>query len=123
MLVGHSSDPGRFKTLSAAGCHPDPEKSIWSGLLEVAAGVQLVQERYEAEREKALLLLEDSDKVREMHDHALLYALPEAFPRLRFLFERAEPAQTLEEAFPDYRSRRASIDLTEDLLGIVESIL
>ncbi len=123
MVVSRDNDPALLKTLSAAGCHIDPEMAIRSGLIEAAAFIEQAQSTYAGEREQALQLLEDSSRVREMDDHMLLYALPEAFERLRFLFEHAHKPVPLQEAFPDYPRVKRETDLTEGTRRVLNAIL
>lgn len=123
MIVSPDDTPGKVKTISAAGCHLDPERAIWSGLLEVLAGLSLLQENYHEEREYALTLLDVNNNVRAMHDHALLYCLPEAFPRLHFLFTASDRRVSLDEAFACQVKREQTDNLTDDLTNIVQVLL
>ncbi len=123
MISSKEDDPSRFKTLSAAGCHLDPEQALWGGLLEVATSVSFIQDRYQSERARGLTLLEASNAVEGMHDHALLYALPEAFPRLQFLFRRSQHPVTFDKAFPNMHRHYSSFNLTEDLMMVLQIVL
>jgi ribosomal protein S12 methylthiotransferase accessory factor len=80
--------------------------------------VQVLPTRYLQERERALRMLEDDDLVVQMEDHSLLYCLPEAWPRLSFLYD-SDRSQTFEEAFPDFYAQPGTMDLAEDLNRVV----
>jgi ribosomal protein S12 methylthiotransferase accessory factor len=123
MAVSSCQKPERLNTVSAAGCHINPEQALFTALAEVSGMIDYGQAAYSVEREKALTLLTHSEQVEKMHDHMLLYALPEAFDRLQFLFEQAEPAVEISEAFPDYYTRTPTDNLTQDLQQCIDSIL
>jgi ribosomal protein S12 methylthiotransferase accessory factor len=118
MAVDEQNRPGKPKAAMSAGAHLDPEQALEGAVHELDTIVGLVAKEYR--REAALRLLRDPAQVREMADHSQLYALPEAFERLRFLFNGSE-VQSLDTAFP--RRIELRCDLRDDLLGAVERIL
>jgi ribosomal protein S12 methylthiotransferase accessory factor len=88
-------DDGRAATISAAGSSPDPERAMANALSEVASTVVPVGEKYAEHSDRARQMVADPGLVRDMEDHALLYAHPAAARRLGFLTEspgRREPA-------------------------------
>jgi ribosomal protein S12 methylthiotransferase accessory factor len=109
-------DTARF--LCAAGSGLDPEKALANAIQELGPMVQVLPTRYLQERERALRMLEDDDLVVQMEDHSLLYCLPEAWPRLSFLYD-SDRSQTFEEAFPDFYAQPGTMDLAEDLNRVV----
>jgi ribosomal protein S12 methylthiotransferase accessory factor len=91
MAVNRSD--GGLKTLSGAGCHPDPERAVLRALREVAGHLAPMRElAASVGRRVALRMLAGGPALRRPRDHVLLYGLPEAFDRLSFLFagERSE---------------------------------
>ncbi|MEV0353515.1 TOMM precursor leader peptide-binding protein [Nonomuraea sp. NPDC050680] len=78
-------DDGRAATISAAGSSPDPERAMANALSEVASSIAPVGEKYAEHRERARQMLADPGLVKEMEDHSLLYAHPDAARRLDFL--------------------------------------
>jgi ribosomal protein S12 methylthiotransferase accessory factor len=90
MAVNRTDDG--LKTLSGAGCHPDPERAVLRALREVSAHLGPMRALAAAAGPRAApRLLEGGRALRRPRDHVLLYGLPEAFGRLRFLFE-SEPS-------------------------------
>lgn len=69
-------------------------------------------DKYEANRDKYLRMLQDSSLVKKMDDHAMLYSLPEAAERLSFLMDGSRPMVSFAERFP---RRNQNHDLTDDL--------
>ncbi|GAA4092769.1 TOMM precursor leader peptide-binding protein [Nonomuraea soli] len=78
-------DDGRAATISAAGSSPDPERAIANALSEVAASIAPAGEKYDEHAEQARRMVDEPALVKEMEDHALLYAHPAAARRLDFL--------------------------------------
>src|SRR5204862_6897479 len=85
MAVDEADRPDHPKALCAAGAGLNAEQAFRSGLQELAALVPRAVFEYPRQRERALRMLDDSDRVAQMDDHWVLYALPEAWPRLAFL--------------------------------------
>jgi len=105
--------------LCAAGAHFDPERALLGALVEIASTLPGFVEASVRERARGLEMTTDSDKVREMDDHALLYAQPEVACRLSFLLERTEKT-FFRTAFSDwYSSRIVESDLTSELRKLI----
>jgi ribosomal protein S12 methylthiotransferase accessory factor len=81
------SDTAGLRTLSGASCHPDPERAVLKALREVAGHLLPMRELAASAGSRAQRLLAGGPALRRPRDHVLLYGLPEAFDRLRFLFE------------------------------------
>lgn len=86
----------RPKMRIAAGAHLEREKALASALLELAPLVSREPGAYRAERPRALAMLSDPFRVRNMDDHAIAYCVPEAFDRLSFLYQA--PCRGLDES-------------------------
>lgn len=124
MAVSAEDDPLKVKCFSASGCHLDPEQAVSSALKEVARASFLDQEYFRAHRSEALAMLQNSDLVESMGDHPLLYSLHEGFNRLEFLLRHAGGASvSFEKRFPEFYKRDVTLDLKEDLVGTIESVL
>jgi len=104
--------------LCGAGAHLNPVKAAKSAIHEISAILPFVNDYFHKHRKKCLQMFYDSNKVKQMEDHALLYGLPEAESRLDFLLDRAEEEklQTFAEGFKWRPGRR---DLTEDLRDVL----
>ncbi|MCZ8511839.1 TOMM precursor leader peptide-binding protein [Paenibacillus filicis] len=101
----------------AAGAHLDPIRAAKSALHELAGMIPMVQESWRERREDGEAMLHDSFLVQHMGDHSLLYSLPQAEERLRFLLDEDRPLRTFAEEF---RSVPANDDLTEDLKQVLQ---
>ncbi|SDW00012.1 ribosomal protein S12 methylthiotransferase accessory factor [Marininema mesophilum] len=102
--------------ICAAGAHLDPIRAVKSSIYELAGILPMLDQEFTTNKEKAISMLKDPMKVREMKDHSLLYSLSEAEERLGFLLEGERPKQSFEEAFPQVS---VSTDITEDLKGVL----
>lgn len=103
--------------ICAAAAHPDPVRAARGAVHELSGMVLTQREKYAAGREAALRMLADPYEVRRMEDHSLLYALPEAEERLRFLLDD-RPKLPLRERFPPVRRRP---DLADDLRELIDA--
>ena len=102
----------------AGGAHPDPVRAVKSSLLETAAMLLTLNDKFEAHREQYLRMFHDSNLVRKMDDHAMLYALPEAEERLHFLLHEDRPLRTFAEEF---KPVQRNSDLTDDLRCMLQT--
>jgi ribosomal protein S12 methylthiotransferase accessory factor len=102
----------------AGGAHPDPVRAVKSSLLETAAMLLTLNDKFEAHREQYLRMFHDSNLVRKMDDHAMLYALPEAEERLHFLLHEDRPLRTFAEEF---KTVQRNSDLTDDLRCMLQT--
>jgi ribosomal protein S12 methylthiotransferase accessory factor len=85
LAVDPAPRPERPAVVCSAAAHLDPEQACWSALTELALGVADLTRRYPAQRAHAAAMAADSDLVREMPDHSLLYGHPATLPRWDFL--------------------------------------
>ncbi|MEU8463928.1 TOMM precursor leader peptide-binding protein [Streptomyces sp. NPDC029003] len=96
--------PDAPRMFLAAGAHHDPRAAIRSAVAEVVTNVLEAPGRSLAEggpRDPARLrpMLREPDRVMTLDDHVGVNALPEAGPRLDFLFADT-PCVSVEEAWP-----------------------
>jgi bacteriocin biosynthesis cyclodehydratase domain len=123
MAVDEQQRPGRPRALCAAGSHLHPEKALINALQELAPIVGQEQMRYPQEEGRAREMLTNSFNVVNMQDHSLLYGLPEAFERLKFLYESPH-VKTFTEAFgASYLQPPQSMDLRDDLTAVMRRYL
>ena len=87
-------DPDRPAVLCAAGSGLDPERGVLSALHELVTVVEAYLMLYPERRREAERMRIDSELVRQMDDHALLYCDAVAAERLDFLLaaEHGDPA-------------------------------
>jgi len=69
-------------TCLGAGSHPDPERALRGALVEVASDFTVIEDRAAQRRPELVAMLADPGLVRAVEDHADLYGLAEARPRL-----------------------------------------
>ncbi|MCU6790792.1 TOMM precursor leader peptide-binding protein [Paenibacillus sp. WQ 127069] len=115
--LAKNTRPTGANLVCAAGAHLDPIRAAISAIHELAGMIGSLSTKLEADRETYLHMLEDSSQVRQMEDHSLLYGLPQAESRLRFLLDNHQPLQTFAEAFKQVTIPHT--DLTEDLKDIL----
>ncbi|MFB6394445.1 TOMM precursor leader peptide-binding protein [Polymorphospora lycopeni] len=121
MLVDETGRPGQPKAFCGAGAHLDPERALWSGLVELASVADATKEMVAGDT-TAPGLVADSDLVRSMEDHALVAASPDSWDRFGFLYRRDEIV-SMETAFPHSKRYRPATDLLADLRWIVDRYL
>jgi ribosomal protein S12 methylthiotransferase accessory factor len=103
--------------ICAAGAHLDPVRAVKTAVHELAGMMLSLDEKLEKNKSEYERMLHDSTLVRQMDDHGMLYGLPEAEERLKFLLEDNRPLRTFDE---EYGSRRKYLDLTDDLLELLQ---
>jgi ribosomal protein S12 methylthiotransferase accessory factor len=118
------SGPGAPRTFLAAGAHHDPRAAIRSAVVEVVTTVHAAARRsqhsdrpYAPERLRPMLT--EPELVLGLEDHVGLNALPEAQPRLEFLFADT-PELDWREAWPG--APEPVRDLTVLLVRTVERL-
>ncbi|MBO9608217.1 MAG: TOMM precursor leader peptide-binding protein [Paenibacillaceae bacterium] len=104
--------------LCAAGAHPDPVRAVKSAIHELAGMLLSFEGKFETNRGEYERMLHDPNQVRHMEDHSMLYGLPQAEERLRFLLDENRPLQTFAGEFGP-KARHA--DLTADLTDLIEA--
>ncbi|TMV43991.1 TOMM precursor leader peptide-binding protein [Paenibacillus mesophilus] len=117
-LAKNVGTPGRMNLICAAGAHPDPVRAAKSAIHELAGMLPVLQEMFGNTREGIESMYDDPSLVRNMPDHALLYGLPQAEERLRFLLDTNRPLQKFHEAL-GMRAAAAHADLTDDLKDLL----
>jgi len=100
----------------AAGAHLDPVRAAKSAIQELAGMMLSLDEKFEENKEKYEKMLDDSSLVKQMDDHGMLYALPQAEERFKFLLDDQRPMRSFKEEF---KWKSENIDLTDDLKDIL----
>jgi len=86
MIIDRRPD-AEVASYCASAAHGDWDRAVFSALVEITTSMGVYRKSMPALRDKARTLLEDPWMVREMHDHVLLYSLPETLPRLDFVLD------------------------------------
>lgn len=102
--------------ICAAGAHLDPVRAVKSSIYELAGMMHGHDEKLSANLEKYRRMLRDPHEVKTMEDHGLLYGLPEAEERLKFLLDSDRPQRSFAEEFAEYPKNG---DLKEDLENLL----
>ncbi|MBA4602464.1 TOMM precursor leader peptide-binding protein [Thermoactinomyces mirandus] len=103
--------------ICAAGSHLNPVRAVKSAIHELAGMMPMLEEKFEANRDKYEQMLHDPFLVQQMEDHSMLYSLPQSEERLQFLLDENRPLRTFDEEFK-WMARHA--DLTNDLKDILQ---
>lgn len=118
--VAKNIKPNGLNLVCAAGAHPDPVRAAKGAVHELSGMMLTLNQKFESNREEYVRMLHNPSLVRSMEDHSMLYSLPEAEPRLRFLLEENRPMRTFAQEFEPAPKRR---DLTEDLKAMIDKFL
>lgn len=108
--------PKGVNLICAAGAHPDPLRAVKSAVHELAGMMMTLDEKFEANRSDIERMLHDPFQVRHMEDHSMLYSLPQAEERLRFLLDEDRPMRTFDEEF---KPKPRHADLADDLKDLL----
>ncbi|MFD5569507.1 TOMM precursor leader peptide-binding protein [Streptomyces cadmiisoli] len=114
MAVDASPSPLRARVMCAAGAHPVPERALMAALLELTPNVAWLSRSFAEDRERAAAMVAEPLLVREMADHALQGAHPDAWGRYTFLLEERE-ARPIAESFGGAARRDPVTDLRAEL--------
>ncbi|EKE87552.1 TOMM precursor leader peptide-binding protein [Idiomarina xiamenensis] len=121
-MIVDDAEHAPVKSYCAAGAHLRPEQAIYSGLIEVTTSMGVYQQSMPPLKEKAQRLFADPSQVQDMHDHVLLYSLPETFSRLAFLFSE-QPKQRLSDLYGDAYAQHSQRDMTVDLRQLIKQVM
>lgn len=106
--------------LCTAGAGLDPERALLNAMSELGPILTDVIRRFETEEPHARDMVRDPFAVVTMPDHSALYAHPDAFERLNFLF--GGPVIGIDAVGGEDRVRPDATDLSIDLRAAVERI-
>ncbi|MDQ0216070.1 ribosomal protein S12 methylthiotransferase accessory factor [Oikeobacillus pervagus] len=117
MVIAKNRKNKGLNIICAAGAHFDPIRAVKGAIHELAGMMLTLDDKFEANQVEYLRMLQDSSLVKKMDDHGMLYGLPQAEERLRFLLDNNRPLRTFDEEFR-WKSRHT--DLTDDLRDILK---
>lgn len=86
--VAERVDGGLGRMCFGAGASLDPEAALAAGLCEIATDSVNLRRRTVREERRLRAMAEDFDQVAVLHDHPLLYGLPQMAPYAAFLLDR-----------------------------------
>ncbi|MFJ3611924.1 MULTISPECIES: TOMM precursor leader peptide-binding protein [Streptomyces] len=108
-----------------AGAGLDPESALDSALCEIATDAVNLVGRTRRDEPRLRAMAADFDLVTGLHDHPILYGIPEMGRYADFLLRPKSPRPPLavaDLAWPDAMGAVASADLGEDLLRAVDAV-
>lgn len=104
---------GGFGTLAfGGGASLDPEAAMEAALCEIASDSVKVVSRARREEPRLRSMVTDYTKVWDLHDHPLLYALPEMRRHAAFLLDDGPAARSVSDT---YAGLRAALPLSDDI--------
>ncbi|MFF6996711.1 TOMM precursor leader peptide-binding protein [Streptomyces sp. NPDC008313] len=119
------ADGGIGRMCFGAGAGLDPESALDSALCEIATDAVNLAGRTRRDEPRLRAMAADFDLVTSLHDHPILYGLPEMGRYADFLLRPRSPRPPLavaDLAWPDATGAVASADLREDLLRAVDAV-
>ncbi|MEU6383584.1 TOMM precursor leader peptide-binding protein [Streptomyces bauhiniae] len=121
--VAERVDGGPGLLCFGAGASPDPEDALAGGLCEIATDSVNLRRRTAREERRLRRMAADFDEVRVLHDHPLLYGLPEMGPYTDFLLRGRDDGERvpLASLAPD-RPRPRPADLRADVEAVVAKV-
>lgn len=105
--VAERIDGGLGRLAFGAGASLDPEAALWAGLCEIATDAVNLRRRTVREEHRLRAMAADFDQVRVLHDHPLLYGLPEMARHADFLL-RSDGASPRASSPPTTSPRASS---------------
>ncbi|MFE3741735.1 TOMM precursor leader peptide-binding protein [Streptomyces sp. NPDC059134] len=130
--VAERFDGGPGRMCFGAGAGLDPESALDSALCEIATDAVNLTGRTERDEPRLRAMARDFDRVTALHDHPLVYGVPEMGEHAGFLLDPhtphrhgvpAGPARSVGElSWPDASGATASPDLGEDLRRCVDAV-
>ncbi|WP_199844097.1 TOMM precursor leader peptide-binding protein [Streptomyces albireticuli] len=116
-------DGGLGTMCFGAGAGLDPEAALAGGLCEIATDAVNIRGRAERDGERLRAMAADFDKVLALHDHPLVYGLPEMAGHAAFLLAERGPKLPMAELYgPGTRVLAASGDLRDDVERCVAAV-
>jgi ribosomal protein S12 methylthiotransferase accessory factor len=114
-MAKNRKDTG-LNLILAAGAHLDPVRAVKSAIQELAGMMLNLDEKLEKNKTEYEKMLYDDSLVRQMDDHGMLYGLPQAEERFKFLQDDSRPLRSFQEEF---KWKSVHTDLTDDLKDIL----
>ncbi|MGW4704560.1 TOMM precursor leader peptide-binding protein [Streptomyces sp. NPDC004285] len=117
-------DGGLGRMCFGAGAGLDPESALDSALCEIATDSVNLVGRTRRDEARLRAMAADFDRVTTLHDHPLVYGVPEMGRHADFLLRQDGPAllAVADLAWPDADGAVVGTDLREDLLRAVGAV-
>lgn len=120
--VAERYDGGPGRMCFGAGAGLDPEAALASALDEIATDAVNLAGRTEREETRLRAMAADFDRVAALHDHPLVYGLPEMARYADFLLKPRRQPVPLRERYGPGRTLPVSDDLADDAAACVAAV-
>jgi ribosomal protein S12 methylthiotransferase accessory factor len=122
--VAERVDGGPGLLCFGAGASPDPDAALAAGLCEIATDSVNLRRRTVRQEERLRRMARDFDEVRVLHDHPLLYGLPEMGRYTDFLLRGRHEADRVPLATlaADPGAARSGADLRDEVAACVDAV-
>ncbi|AXO37702.1 TOMM precursor leader peptide-binding protein [Micromonospora chalcea] len=121
--VAVREDRGLGALAFGGGASLDPQAAVTAALCEIATDSVMVRLRAGADEPRLRTMVDDFSQVRGLHDHPLLYGLPEMRRHAGFLLDNGRPPVAMTELYgPDRPAPPVSADLRDDLEYCLEAV-
>ena len=115
-------DGGRGTLCFGAGASLDPEQALRSALIEIGTDAPQLPRRTTWGLDRLTSMAADFTKVTKLHDHPLMYGLPEMRRHAEFMLAEREK-HSLADAYADVRRRvMPTMDVREDVRACVRTL-
>lgn len=121
-MVIDPDDNAPIKSYCASSANFDPEEAIWGALVEIITSISIYQKTAMDWREAARKMYMDPFMVKVMHDHVVLYSLPETLERFDFLFQN-EKYYSMSELYSEVFKMKRFLNLTDELKFVMDQAL
>ena len=118
--VAERLDGGPGALAFGGGASLDPETAMAAALCEIASDSVMLARRAITDLPRLRAMVDDFAMVHGLHDHPLLYALPEMRRHASFLLDSGAPARSVTDAYDDAPS--LADDLRDDLEACVRAV-
>ncbi|MGW0775975.1 TOMM precursor leader peptide-binding protein [Streptomyces sp. NPDC002835] len=121
--VAERFDKGPARMCFGAGASLDPEAALAAALCEIATDSVQLKQRFERDADGYRAMAADFEKITSLHDHPLVYAVPEMGRHADFLLRQSAPAPLLTVADLAWsRADGSGPDVRDDLLAAVDAV-
>ncbi|MEU3661477.1 TOMM precursor leader peptide-binding protein [Streptomyces sp. NPDC032940] len=123
--VAERTDGGPGRMCFGAGAGLDPESALDAALCEIATDAVNLRDRTLRDEARLRAMAEDFSRVAALHDHPLVYGIPEMGVHADFLLRSpaaGPPLAVAGLAWPDASGRPVSPDLRDDLERCVAAV-
>ncbi|MFJ4466873.1 TOMM precursor leader peptide-binding protein [Streptomyces sp. NPDC089424] len=124
--VAERMDGGLGRMCFGAGAGLDPESALDAALCEIATDAVNLRGRSERDEDRLRAMAEDFSRVTALHDHPLVYGIPEMGVHADFLLRAPAAGPSLAVAdlrWPDASGAAAAPDLRDDLERCVGAVV